>query len=227
VTGNRVPPEDPGLRLEELLAQEDLRSPDSDDPAGAVDSVTETSPGRDPETATVGDATGDLRPPDARDLPDAPLFGLLRIIEQEVAIERIDRVWIFPPRRLDAGETAVVVVSAYPEVGTDRRTVFAAHYTAPADDSDPRLTLDEFGTAPADRVGRVVEEVVDRLKDEPAAPPRTTRIEGDEARWHDLVHGLAEQRLDEAVARHGRFRYPRALVDEPRSSAPEGRTGSR
>lgn len=161
--------------------------------------------------------TGDRVPPHADDLPDVPLFGLLRIIERDVAIHRIDRVWIFPPRRLDAGETAVVVVAAYPDVDTERRTVFAAHYTAPADESDARLTLDEFGTAPTDRVGRIVEDVVERLKDQPAAPPRTTRIEGDAGRWHQLLHDLAEQHLDDAAARHGHHRYPRALGPPPAS----------
>jgi hypothetical protein len=105
-------------------------------------------------------------------LPDAPLFALLRSIEQEVLVERVDRIWIFPPRRLEVGETAVVIVAAFPEDDADRRRVFAAHYTVATDATQPRLALAEFGTAPTDRVGRVVEEVVERLKDEPAAAHR-------------------------------------------------------
>jgi hypothetical protein len=42
-----------------------------------------------------------------------------------------------------------------------------------------------------------VEEVVERIKDEPAAPPRSVRIEGDEARWNELLHELARHYLEE------------------------------
>lgn len=138
-------------------------------------------------------------------IPDAPLFALLRTIAGEVGVERIDRVWIFPTRRIESGETAVVVVTAVPPLEEDRRRVYAAHYTAPADAAQPRLAVDEFGSAPADRIGRLVEDVAERLKDEPAAPPRSVRIDGDPARWHELLHELAEAHLNE-VARGHRFK---------------------
>jgi hypothetical protein len=147
-----------------------------------------------------------------RELPDAPLFALLRSIEQEVAIDRIDRIWIFPPRLLDLGETAVVIVSAYPDADAGRRRVLAAHYTVAVDATAPRLALDEFGTAPADRVGRVVEDVVERIKDGPPAAPQAARIEGDAARWHDLLHSLAERYLNDTLypARPRGFTRPQA-----------------
>jgi hypothetical protein len=143
--------------------------------------------------------------PDAP-LPDAPLFALLRSIEQDVLVERVDRIWIFPPRRLEMGETAVVIVAAFPEDDANRRRVFAAHYTVAADAAHPRLALAEFGTAPTERVGRVVEEVVERLKDEPAAAPQTASIQGDPARWHELLHSLAERHLDDTLYPDGRVR---------------------
>lgn len=139
--------------------------------------------------------------PEAPDLPDAPLFDLLRMVARDVGVDRIDRVWLFPPRRLKAGETSVVVVSAFPELNDDRRRVYAAHYTAPADPQVvPRLALDEFGTAPAERVGRVVEEVVERIKDDaPPEPPRSVAVERQQDRWDALLHELAEQFLQEAA----------------------------
>lgn len=137
--------------------------------------------------------------------PEAPLFALLTTIERQITVERIDRIWIFPPRRYEAGETAVVVVAAYPDLDPVRRTVYAAHYTAPAESAEPRLALQEFGTAPADRVGRIVEDVVGRIKDEAPAAPAATRIEGDSARWHQMRHALAEQHLDQTT-RHPRLR---------------------
>lgn len=141
------------------------------------------------------------------ELPDAPLFALLRTIAERVGVDRIDRVWLFPPRRLKAGETSVVVVAAYSELDDDRRRVYAAHYTAPADPAaEPRLALDEFGTAPAERVGRLVEEVVERIKDDaPPAPPRNVPIGGQDEQWTRMLHELAEEFLEEA-SRNPRLR---------------------
>lgn len=135
-------------------------------------------------------------------LPDAPLFALLRTIESDLGPESIDRVWLFPPRRLETGETAVVVVGAYHEVDPDRRRVFAAHYTAPAEADEARMALDEYGTAPAERVGRLVEDVVERIKDNaPAQPARAFRIERNGDQWNSMLHQLAEQYLEEASRR--------------------------
>lgn len=144
----------------------------------------------------------DTPPPEKEEekLPDAPLFALLRSIEAEVGPETIDRVWLFPPRRLKAGETAVVVVSAYHEAGDDRRRVVAAHYTAPAQATEARLELAEFGFAPPDRVGRVVEDVVERFKEEgPPQPPRSFPIERHPERWDAMLLELAGKYLEEAT----------------------------
>ena len=212
-------PDDPGSRLERLLEQQGLGG--ADDPAGPARPETPGEPGggaddalhhalsqldddRDEAPADAGaPATGGAEPgADTADagpsLPDAPLFALLRSLEAEVGVDRIDRIWVFPPRRLEAGETAVVVVAAYPELDEDRRRVYAAHYTAPAEAREPRLAVLEYGTAPTDRVGRLVEDVVERLKDQPAAPPHAYPVGGDDARWHAALHDLAEKHLEEA-----------------------------
>lgn len=139
------------------------------------------------------------RAADEREFPDAPLFALLRSIQLEVTTDRIDRIWIFPPRVLELGETAVVIVSAYPDADPGRRRVLAAHYTVAADALAPRLALDEFGTAPTDRVARLVEDVLERIKDGPADSPQTARIEGDSTRWHELLHSLAERYLNDTL----------------------------
>jgi hypothetical protein len=156
-------------------------------------------------------------------LPPAPLFALLRAIELQVAIDHIGQIWIFPPRRLEAGETAVVVVAALMNADPDRRRVYAAHYTAAADHPEPRLAVDEVGAAPADRVGRVVEDVIQRIKDGTPAAPRSARIDGDPARWNEMLHALAEQHLEQATdpARRRRDPRPRATGKNLR---PRGRT---
>jgi hypothetical protein len=167
-------------------------------------------PDTEPAAAPAAAPGTEPRPEPAQEpgdsLPDAPLFALLRSIEREVAIECVDRIWIFPPRRLELGETAVVIVAAYPEEDAGRRRVLAAHYTVATDATQPRLALDEFGTAPTDRVGRVVEDVAERLKDESAAAPLAARIEGDTLRWHDLLHALAERHLNDTLYQAGRVR---------------------
>ena len=203
--GSDAPPDDPGRRLEELLA--DYREPpdEQDDPPDDSLAPVPGQAGHDAGEGgegPLGTETED-EPDDA--LPDAPLFALLRTVQDEIEIDRIDRLWIFPPRRIEAGETAVVVVGAYVEVDPDRRRVYAAHYTVSADADEPRLALDEYGTAPADRVGRMVEEVVERIKDGPAEAPRSHRVDASEERWHTILHELAEAHLDE-VRKNPRLR---------------------
>jgi hypothetical protein len=160
---------------------------------------------------------------DENTLPRAPLFALLAAIEHHITIPRIDRIWIFPPRRLEAGETAVVVVAALLEDDDERRRVYAAHYTATPDSAEPRLVLEESGTAPADRVGRVVEDVLERLKEGTASAPRAARVEGDPTRWHELLHELAEQQLGEAAEPRRTRRDPRPRPTG-RNLRPRGKT---
>lgn len=187
--------EDAGDRLEELLSeQRDDPSDGNGEPAPAESAPYDPfAPVAEPE------ATGDED--DGDGLPDAPLFALLRTLAREISPSRIDRVWIFPPRRIEVGETAVVVVAAFPEVDTDRRRVFAANYTALDDVDEHRLAVDEYGTAPTERVGRLVEEVVERIREGPTGAPRSFRIGGDERRWDETMHELAERFLEERQRR--------------------------
>lgn len=215
------PTPDPGDRLEELL--EEHRDPPVEeddrldqekpfDPFAPIpvkpDADTADADTADADKADEGvDRAGDAKPTteDRHALPDAPLFALLRNVESEVGTDRIDRIWVFPLRRLEAGETAVVVVAAFTEPPSERRRVYAAHYTAREDAAETRLVLDEFGTAPTDRVGRMVEEVVERVKDGPAGAPRSHAIDGREDRWNATLHQLAKAHLA-ATRRNPRLR---------------------
>jgi hypothetical protein len=195
--------ETPGERLADVLSEHR-------DDAPATDATGTTDPTPDPldpfasGPAVEEDAGGqdDSQPDDGDDLPVAPLFALLRTLEEEVPAESIDRLWIFPPRRIEAGETAVVVVAALPQADPARRRVYAAHYTALDDSDHHRLTVTEYGSAPTDRVDRLVEEVVDRIKEGPASAPRSFRIQGDPLRWGQVLHELAGELLEEQRRRH-------------------------
>ena len=203
-----TPDPNAGDRLEELLSEhrEQQSSEDADTPgaetaepyAPFAPAPEPGAPGEDPSDEGVADDGEE----ESDDLPDAPLFALLRTLEQEISPHRIDRVWIFPPRRIEVGETAVVVVAAFPEADPHRRRVYAAHYTALDDSEQHRLALAEYGTAPPDRVGRLVEEVVERIKDGSAGAPRAIRIDGDEQRWNATLFELAEEHLEEQRKRH-------------------------
>ena len=178
---------DVGDRLEELLA-EHREEPAAEAPEEEPFDPFAPVPSGDEESA--GDEEEDS-------LPDAPLFALLRSMAEEITPERIDRLWIFPPRRIEAGETAVVVAAAFSETDDDRRRVYAAHYTALDDSQEHRLAVDEYGTAPEARVGRLVEEVLERIKEGPTGAPRSVRVEGRARRWDETLHELAEAHLEE------------------------------
>lgn len=184
--------EHPGDRLEEIL--EEHREQPEEPPERQEPEPFDPFAPRDPEAEDPEDR-----------LPDAPLFALLETLAEEVLPPEIDRVWIFPPRRIEVGETSVVVVAAFIEADPDRRRVYAAHYTALDDSDERRLAVDRYGTAPADRVGRLVEEVVERIKDGPTGAPRSVRIGGDERVWDETLHTLAEEHL-EARQRDPRLR---------------------
>jgi hypothetical protein len=156
-------------------------------------------------------------------LPRTPLFALLAAIERDVTVPAIDRIWIFPPRRLADSETAVVVVAAAIDSEPDRRRVYAAHYMAVPEAPEARLALDEFGTAPAERVGRMVEDVLERIKDGPPTAPRAVRIGGESARWTELLHSLAEQQLEAALEQPRTPRDPRPRITG-RNLRPRGKT---
>lgn len=194
--------DDAARRLEALLAEHrDPAAPASkSEDAGLFDPFAPlpSAAAADEEGSEDGESPTSGQPGiDEDTLPDAPLFALLRNVESTLGVERIDRIWVFPPRRLREGETAVVVVAAYPEVDPERRRVYAAHYTKHEEASEPTLALDEFGTAPAERVGRLVEEVLERIKDGPTGAPRSHTIDGRDDRWNTVLHELAELHLAE------------------------------
>lgn len=179
---------DAGDRLEQVLSEHrDDATGTTGETAGA-EPYDPFAPRPEPEQADEDDGDG---------LPEAPLFALLRTLAEEITPGRIDRVWIFPTRRIEVGETAVVVVTAFTGIDDERRRVYAAHYTALDDADDHRLAVDEFGTAPAERVGRLVEDAVERIKEGPTGAPKSMRIEGSARRWDETLHELAEKYLEE------------------------------
>jgi hypothetical protein len=118
----------------------------------------------------------------------APHALLERVLEQ-VAVDSIDYVWIFPARRIAVGESTVIVVGAFDE-DPMRRRVITAHFTVARNRkgvADVKARFDEHGSAPETAVPRIVQGVLRRLGEDAQAEPRAEEISGDRARWHALV----------------------------------------
>ncbi|MEJ2679467.1 MAG: hypothetical protein P8174_10390 [Gemmatimonadota bacterium] len=146
----------------------------------------------------------------------APIFALLNGLGERLGIARIDQIWLFPPRRVADAETAVVVLSVFQEDDADRRRVFTAHYAALTDRKghlEIEEHVDERGIAPAERIGRLVEGVLQ-----------------DPGRWGELLEslrtdprwgGAARQYVN--TARPGPAPTERAAPPDP--TPPAGRRG--
>lgn len=120
---------------------------------------------------------------------EGALHALLERVPAQVAIEQIDYVWIFPPRRVAVGDSVVVVVAAFDE-DPERRRVITARFTVSRNRkgiASVTARFDEHGAAPADAVPRIVQGVLRRLGEEAVAEPRAEQIVRSPERWRELV----------------------------------------
>ena len=115
--------------------------------------------------------------------------AILDTLARAIPPATLDELWIFPPRRIGAGQSTIVVASVLdPDPEADRRRIFIARFTLTRDRKGKAGLAQEMveeGAAPAELVARVVDGAVRRLEDEPA-PPRYARIGGDAAAWAEL-----------------------------------------
>jgi hypothetical protein len=124
----------------------------------------------------------------------AALHQLLEQLRQQVGETEIDLLWIFAP---DPGKPApggVLVASAYEPAAPDRRRVFTSHFVRRTETGSPSrisVAVAEHGTAPLERLERVIAGVLRRVEDGPAAtPPHLVRLEGNAERWATLAAAL-------------------------------------
>jgi hypothetical protein len=117
------------------------------------------------------------------------LHALVRQVTSQIAVAAIDYVWIFPARKVAAGESVVVVVAAFDE-DPERRRVITARFTVSRNRkgaADVRERFDEHGSAPTDAVPRIVQGVLRRLGEDADAEPRAEQISGETQRWNSLI----------------------------------------
>ena len=128
--------------------------------------------------------------PDARN----PLLGAaLASVADRIPPDRVEQVWLFPPRRVAAKESglAVLVVTADDDAGAGR-TIWTVRYEAETGKGgkvEAVHALEEQGAVPPDRVGRIVDGVARRLEAESDAPD-VRELARDPVEWRALLAEL-------------------------------------
>ena len=154
----------------------------------------------------------------------ASMASLLERIRGLIDVTTVDELFLFPMRRVSGVESTVFVLSIHDR--DDTRRVITAHVRATRNKrGEPAIEtkLDEQGTIPADRIPRVIDGVLKRLKEDFATPPSTARIDGKPERWHALGEVLMGIKAGEPL--------PEVLLAddaaEMRDETPEGATEMR
>lgn len=125
-------------------------------------------------------------------VPEA-LPRLLDLLSRRLDPATMDRLWIFPPLSRGRRESGVVAVSCF-DGDADRRRLWTARYTA--EETGRGVTfdasLDEEGTAPPDRLPRVMAGVVRRSGEdlEALGDPREVEIRATPGLLADLMSEL-------------------------------------
>ena len=131
--------------------------------------------------------------PVPKEEPRDPRLGeALAAAAASIPPERVEQVWLFPPRRHAARESGLAVLVVAPDQpGDPRRGIWTVRYDGAVEKGKPVFThlLEEQGAVPPDRVGRIVDGVARRLEAEADAPDvRDTG--GDPQAWAALLAEL-------------------------------------
>ncbi len=127
-----------------------------------------------------------------RPLTPAQTQVLLRLT-QRFATASIDQLWVFPPRKLQKGESGLFVLSLFTEPGDEEaqvRTLVTVRYHA-AGASAAQITdlVSEEGRAPPDNIDRIIVGVLARAGVE-GGEPTAEVIGGREEAWQEMLARL-------------------------------------
>jgi hypothetical protein len=126
----------------------------------------------------------------------------LQVVMDRIGVEKVDRVWIFPPLVRGRKEWGLVAVSGLSE-DSSQRVLYTARYSAELMGTgsafQSEVTLE--GTAPPDRLPRVMEGVV-RRSDLPLGDPKEVEILGDPVRFRALVQSYGWELPRERTGEH-------------------------
>jgi hypothetical protein len=130
----------------------------------------------------------------------ASMASLLERIREQVDVTTVDELFLFPMRKVSGVESTVFVLSLHE--ADDTRRVVTAHVRATRNKrGEPAIEtkFDDQGTIPADRIPRVIDGVLRRLKENFATPPSTAFIGGSQERWHALGEVLMSIKATDAL----------------------------
>ncbi len=136
------------------------------------------------------------------DAANPHLGAALAALAARVPPERVDQVWVFPPRQVGAKESGLAVLALYEEgdAGRERRSIVTLRYEAEQLRGGKTQRADqvvEEGSVPLDRGARIIEGVVRRL-DAGAESPDVRDVEGRPEEWAALLAGLGTAVVDSA-----------------------------
>ncbi len=135
--------------------------------------------------------------PDAG-VPEA-LPRVLEVVRERLGVERVDRLWIFPPLVQGRKEWGLVAVACFTS-REDLRDLLTARYAAETTGRgtvvSPDLNLE--GSASPERLARVVEGV-GRRWDRSPGDPRLVLIEGDPGRYAELLRDVGASSREEGT----------------------------
>ena len=119
-------------------------------------------------------------------VPEALPRTLLRLRER-IGVDRIDRLWIFPPVRTGRRERGLVAVSTF-QIDDERRSMitvaYDAEHTGRGVTVEPTYTIE--GEAPPDRFPGVMQGVV-RRAGEASGSPEEVVIDGSAEEFETLM----------------------------------------
>jgi hypothetical protein len=118
------------------------------------------------------------------------LSEAIRRLGAQVAPERIDTLWVFPPRLRGRTESGVIAAGCY--MDGERRLLVTMAYQAEETGRGIAFSssFHEEGEAPKDRLPQVIDGVVRRSAEEGGAP-RPVSLQGDPALFQALIDELA------------------------------------
>ena len=123
---------------------------------------------------------------------DPDLQASLAHVTGRVPPAEVDQVWIFPRRKRGRRASGLCVIVAYGDAArSDARRVFTLRYDVEPGrrGAERNVSLVEEGSAPAERITRIIEGVA-RRAEEDGVPVRID-VRGSEAAWQTLVAGSA------------------------------------
>ena len=126
------------------------------------------------------------------------LRAVLLALPPRVAIHRLERIWVFPPKEIAGRESGLIVLALFPaeEPAPGPRSLITVRYERERTrkPTPPTIVITEEGRVPAERVPRVISGVMSRLRD--ADDPTEHAVLGREDEWSAVLEHYGARGVD-------------------------------